>query len=134
MSLRLLQNSGFSLFTCPKCYIKSLYGSEERCHPIVAQLTPLTEAVFMILPFSSLFFLTTNLLPPSHFLLLMTLSKENGRRDYALLIAHYRQFPSSEQQYLMACLKYSLKNNWNSVSENHSVITLSMRLEEKKKI
>lgn len=64
-------------------------------------------------------------------LLLLTLSNENGRLNYDLLITLYRCVPASSQLHLMACPQK--QNNWNFISQNHCVIILSMRLEKKRK-
>lgn len=67
---------------------------------------------------------------------LLTLSKENGRWDSASLMSPSRFPPSPpppQLQYLMAHSQYSRQNNWNSVSQNHSLIILSTRQEKEGK-
>ena len=106
-----------------------------------AQLSSLVEALSVFSsPFSYytlLSFIPLYLLRLSQTLILsirlLTLSKENGRWDSASLMSPSRfppKPPSTQLQYLMAHSQYSRQNNWNSVSQNHSLITLSTRQEK----
>lgn len=109
-----------------------------------AQLSFLVEALSVFSPpfsyYTFLSFTPMYLLRLSQTLILsirlLTLSKENGRWDSASLMSPSRFPPSPpppQLQYLMAHSQYSRQNNWNSVSQNHSLIILSTRQEKEGK-